>query len=70
MLKSNGLNEDPLVTPKNSSDQLLKLVLTFALCQRFESDNSTVVKPPLVCEFPFYWSKKYVFWECSPSFNF
>ena len=35
MLKSNGPNTDPRGTPKNSSDQLLKLVLTFVLCQGF-----------------------------------
>ena len=35
MLKSNGPNADPCGTPKSNSDQLLKLLLTFALCQRF-----------------------------------
>ena len=70
MLKSNGLNGDPWGTPKSSSDQLLKLIFTFVLCQWFVSENSTVVKPPLVGEFPFSWLKKGVRWECGPSFNF
>ena len=35
MLKSNGPNTSPWGTPKSNSDQLLKLLLTFALCQRF-----------------------------------
>ena len=35
MLKSNGSSTDPRGIPKSSSDQLLKLLLTFVLCQRF-----------------------------------
>ena len=35
MLKSNGPNTSVRGTPKSNSDQLLKLQLTFALCQWF-----------------------------------
>ena len=35
MLKSNDPNTGPWGTPKSNSDQLLKLQLTFAICQRF-----------------------------------
>ena len=41
MLKRNGPNTDPWGTPKSSSDQLLKLVLTLVLCQQVVRFSST-----------------------------